>query len=104
MKNVAFNKISTKIGSQFFGQEKPSSESGSAKSPGILTESPNLLTVPDQCSGSMTFWGGSESGSGDPCLLLMDPDPAIFVIDLQDASKKLIFNTLFSAYYFLKIH
>jgi hypothetical protein len=26
-----------------------------------------------------------------------DPDPAIFVIDLQDASKKLIFNTLFSA-------
>jgi hypothetical protein len=30
------------------------------------------------------------------------PDPAIFVIDLQDASKKLIFNTNFSAYYFLK--
>jgi hypothetical protein len=34
----------------------------------------------------------------------MDPDPAIFVIDLQDASKKLIFNTIFSAYYFLKVH
>jgi hypothetical protein len=34
----------------------------------------------------------------------MDPDPAIFVIDLQDASKKLFFNTIFSAYYFLKIH
>jgi hypothetical protein len=33
-----------------------------------------------------------------------DPDPAIFLIDLQDASKKLIFNTIFSAYYFLKIH
>jgi hypothetical protein len=33
-----------------------------------------------------------------------DPDPAIFVIDRQDASKKLIFNTLFSAYYFLKLH
>jgi hypothetical protein len=32
------------------------------------------------------------------------PDPAIFVIDLQDASKKLIFNTIFSAYYFLKPH
>jgi hypothetical protein len=31
-------------------------------------------------------------------------DPAIFVIDLQDASKKLIFNTIFSAYYFLKVH
>ncbi len=30
----------------------------------------------------------------------MDPDPAIFVIDLQDASKKLIF----SACYFLKVH
>ncbi len=34
----------------------------------------------------------------------MDPDPDIFVIDLQDASKKLIFNTIFSAYYFLKVH
>jgi hypothetical protein len=33
-----------------------------------------------------------------------DPDPAIFVIDLQDASKKLISNTIFSAYYFLKVH
>ncbi len=26
----------------------------------------------------------------DPCLWLLDPDPAIFVIDLQDANKKLI--------------
>ena len=42
-----------------------------------------------QCCGSMTFWCGS--GSADPCRWLMDPDPAIFVIDLQDASKKLIF-------------
>ncbi len=33
-----------------------------------------------------------------------DPDPVIFVIDLQDASKKLMFNTIFSAYYFLKVH
>jgi hypothetical protein len=34
-----------------------------------------------------------------------DPDPAIFVIDLQDASKKLtFFYTIFSAYYFLKVH
>jgi hypothetical protein len=56
---------------------------------------------PKQCCGSMTFWGGSGSGSADPCLCLMDPDPAsdpdsdpdpsILVIDLQDASKKLIF-------------
>ncbi len=33
-----------------------------------------------------------------------DPDPAIFGIDLQDASKKLIFYTNSSAYYFLKLH
>ncbi len=50
-----------------------------------------------QCSGSMTFWCRSGSGSADPCLWLMDPDsdpdpdPAIFVIDLQDANKKLNF-------------
>ncbi len=60
----------------------------------------------NQCSGSMTFSGGS--GSSGPCFWLMDPDsdpdPAIFVIDLQDASKKLIFNTTFSAYYFLMVH
>jgi hypothetical protein len=31
-------------------------------------------------------------------------DPAIFVIALQDASKKQIFNKIFSAYYFLKVH
>jgi hypothetical protein len=34
-----------------------------------------------QCSGSMTFWSGSGSGSADPCLWLMDPDPAFFVIE-----------------------
>jgi hypothetical protein len=33
-----------------------------------------------------------------------DPDPAIFVIDLQDASKKIIFSYNFSAYYFLKLN
>jgi hypothetical protein len=32
------------------------------------------------------------------------PDPAIFVIDLQDANKKLIFSPKFSAFYFLKVH
>jgi hypothetical protein len=57
-----------------------------------------------QCCGSMTFWGGSGSGSADPCLWLFVPDPTILVIDLQDASKKLIFNTIFSAYYFLKLY
>ncbi len=35
---------------------------------------------------------------------ILDPDPAIFVTDLHDASKKLFFNTIFSAYYFLKVH
>jgi hypothetical protein len=33
-----------------------------------------------------------------------DPDPAIFFIDLQDASQKKICNTIFSAYYILKVH
>jgi hypothetical protein len=33
----------------------------------------------------------------------MDPDPDIFVIDLQDASKKLIFNTVFLLD-FLRVH
>jgi hypothetical protein len=34
----------------------------------------------------------------------MDPDPAIFVIDLQDANKKLPYlKKSFSAYYFLKV-
>jgi hypothetical protein len=45
--------------------------------------------------GSMTFLCGK----------LMDPvpDPAIFVIDLQDANKKIIFLHFF-AYYCLKVH
>jgi hypothetical protein len=33
----------------------------------------------------------------------MDPDPAIFDIDLQDANKKLIKKS-FPAYYYLKVH
>jgi hypothetical protein len=44
----------------------------------------------------MTFWGGSVSGSSDPCFWLMDPDPDIFVIDLQ------VF--LLITVYFLKVH
>ncbi len=57
-----------------------------------------------QCRGSMTFWCGS--GSADPCLWLMDPDPdpSIFVIDLQVVKKNQIFKTIFSAFYFLKVH
>ncbi len=34
-----------------------------------------------------------------------DPDPRIFVIDFQEANKKLnFFKNNFSAYYFLKVH
>jgi hypothetical protein len=33
-----------------------------------------------------------------------DSDPAIFVIDLQDASKKLIFCKKFPAYYYLNVN
>ncbi len=55
-----------------------------------------------QCCGSMKFWYGS--GSADPYPWQMDPDadpdPAIFVSDLQEANKKLSFL----AYYFLKVH
>jgi hypothetical protein len=36
----------------------------------------------------------------DPRLWPMDPDPAIFVLELQDVIKKLFF----SVYYFLKVH
>jgi hypothetical protein len=42
--------------------------------------------IPEQCCGSITFWCGSVSA--DPGLCLINPDPAIFVIDLQDANKK----------------
>jgi hypothetical protein len=47
----------------------------------------------------MTFWCGS--GSGDPCLGLMDPgpdsdpDPAIFVTDLQVPTKNNFLTLLF---------
>ncbi len=53
------------------------------------------------CCGSMSFYCGSGSGSGsaDPCMWLLDPDPAIFVTDLQDANKKLMWSKSFSAYY-----
>jgi hypothetical protein len=53
---------------------------------GLTATNLTVLECYTQCSGSM-----------DPCLRLMDPDPdadqdpAIFVIDLQKANKKLIF-------------
>jgi hypothetical protein len=55
---------------------------------GIMFIKMDFSLFQNQCCGSMTFWGGSGSGSADPCLWIMDPDsdpdPAIFVIDLQD--------------------
>ncbi len=58
-----------------------------------------LFTL-DQCCGSKAFWCGSGSGSADPRIyasekLDLDPDPAIFVIDLQDANKKLFKKKFF---------
>ncbi len=75
---IFFPKLRSKFGSLALTQKKM----------------PSVLRRFSQCCGSMTFWYGS--GSADPCLWLMDPDPAIFVIDLQDASKKLIFFNSFS--------
>ncbi len=69
----------------------------------------HLHTPPQQSVNGSTsvadpwhFWYGS--GSADPCLWVIDPDPAIFIKDLQDANKKLIFSQIFPAYFFLKVH
>jgi hypothetical protein len=75
----------------------------------LILETGHLHLINQWC-GSMTFWCGSGSGSADPCLWLidpdsdLDPDPAIFVIDLQDANKKQIFLKSLSAYFFLKVY
>ncbi len=44
-------------------------------------------------------WHFSTDPDLGPCFWLVDPDPAIFVIDLKDTSKKYL---SFSAYYFFK--
>ncbi len=61
-----------------------------------------------QMSGTHTHSYQCGSGSVDPCLWLMDPDPdsAILIIDLQDANKKLIkkktvFLLITSTYYII---
>jgi hypothetical protein len=87
-------------------------DQGSGKNPFRIPD-PGVKKAPDPGSGSATllFFGKSlslesvlwihdilvRSGSAYPCLRLIypDPDPAIFVIDLQDAN---------SACYFLKVH
>jgi hypothetical protein len=45
-----------------------------------------------QCCGSVT-WFSYGSGSADPCLWPIDPDPdpALFILDLQGTNKKLFF-------------
>ncbi len=57
--------------------------------------------------GFMTFWFGPGSGSADPCLGLINPDsnpnPAIFVFDLEDANITNL-KKKFSVYYLLKVH
>ena len=75
--------------------------------PYILAESIKSIVLDDFETMTVLriheIWCGYGSGSADPCLRPMDPDPAIFVIDLQDANKKLIKKS-FSAYYFLMVH
>jgi hypothetical protein len=51
-----------------------------------------------QCCGSMTFWGGSGSGSADPCLWLMDPESGSCYFrhwPSQDGNKNLSFKKAF---------
>ncbi len=63
----------------------------------------------------MTFRGGSWSGSADPCLWLMDPDPdprsrswirilLFSSLTFKMPAKNKFFNTIFSVYYFVKLH
>ncbi len=47
----------------------------------------------------MKFWNGS--GSADPYLWLMDPDPAIIVNDLQDVNKKIFWCISFWRYIYI---
>ena len=56
----------------------------------------------------MSFWGGSGSGSADPCLWLVDPDPGSGSFYFRHwpsrcQQKTNFFNTIFSAYDFSKL-
>ncbi len=62
------------------------SASGSSSWHAILGRS-----ILHQCCGSMTFWCGS--GSADPCLWLMDPDPVLFSsLTFKMPTKKYLFK------------
>jgi hypothetical protein len=56
------------------------------------------LEAIEKCCVSMKFWCGSGCGSKDPYLLLMDPDPAIFVSDLHDINL-LLFEGTFTSFF-----
>jgi hypothetical protein len=89
-----------------YHSKKTTSKVGVGGFQGLVKGMPRFGRVPGtgypygQYCGSMTFWCGS--GSADPCLCLMDPDPSIFIIDLQDTNKKTNLKKSLSAYYFLK--
>ncbi len=59
-------------------------------------EAVGVLHTDGQCFGSMPFWWIMDMDA--------DPDPALFIIDLQDANKKIMFFLNFLAYYFSKVH
>ncbi len=66
----------------------PSAPSPALAAPAHTNNNSSVFTLH---TGSMTFW--CLSGSAETCLWLMDPDsdpdPPIFVTDIQDANKKL---------------
>ncbi len=55
-----------------------------------------------QCSRSMKFWYGSRSADSYFWLMDPDPDPAIFVSDLQDVNCLLLFEGIFTSTSFFK--
>ncbi len=61
-----------------------------------------------QCCRSMTFWSGSGSGSADPCLWLLDPDPGSGFCYFRHwpsrCQQKTIVYFIFSTCYFLKVY
>ncbi len=56
-----------------------------------------------QCWGSVKFWCGSGSGSPDPYLWLIDPDPTPFFIDFNFLLKFCV-KTLFCSHYFSPLY
>jgi hypothetical protein len=57
---------------------------------------PSESTVLEDAWLNWTVATSVPTGSADPCLRLMDPDPTIFANDLQDANQKIILKKSFS--------